>query len=74
MPSLSTTSLRQPIQSQSLNASSALPASLSADGLMGYEIELGVAENCIMSGQESIDLDATERLDYTRRLLSEYYP
>ena len=41
---------------------------------MGYEIELGVAENCIMSGQESIDLDATERLDYTRRLLSDYYP
>ena len=73
MPSLSTTSLRQPIQSQSLNES-ALPASLSADGLMGYEIELGVAENCIMSGQESIDLDATERLDYPRRLLSEYYP
>ena len=73
MPSLSTTSLRQPIQSQLLIAS-ALPASLSADGLMGYEIELGVAENCIMSGQESIDLEGTERLDYTRRLLSEYYP
>ena len=47
-------------------------------GVMGFEVELGIAENIVMNGAESIDLRSggingeDETLDFTRRLMKHW--